>query len=233
MWVGDVRKFMEMYYKAYFYKMYIGNKKRYNGLKRYKEVYTSIMNRISDINDGIIVTREEMSTGQVPEEYIPRPLQHTILDTIIELHEINEERSYYDDFELLPVSATAIIIKNNGNIKNRFIGFNKVQPDFNDLKIFKEKYVGSYPRTIHAEVDAMYKAWRKYSNKDCGECTLYLVVVRNGHNTLSRPCIHCRRMIMNTNNEIGFKEIVFIYPMIDDLIVIEKFHQSNLNNKQQ
>jgi len=223
MWLGDVKKFMRIYYRAHFYKTYVGARGRYNGLKKYEEVYNSIMDRINDINDAIIVTREELNNNTVPEEYIPRNLQIPILNTIIELHKINEERAYYDDFELLPVSAVAIIVKGNGNIKNKFFGFNKMTPDFKDLEVFKEKFVGDFPKTVHAEVDAMYRVWRKYGNNGCDDCSLYLVVARNGHNILSRPCKYCRRMIVNTNDEVGFKSVTFIYPMVEDLIVIEKF----------
>lgn len=227
MWEGDPRAILETIYKYYFSRIYMGSRNSRRGLKYYKNVYNILLEKIKDIETGIIVTKEELSNGKIPTELIPKDIQEEIVESITGMHLYNELRMNEDIVEFLPVVSKILVIKNE-KIKNVYYGENKLIPDHSELAEFKLKYFGKEPKSIHAEVDAMFKVWQKYNNNNCEDCNLIIITVRNGHNILSRPCKFCRGMLNKVLSEMKFKRIFLVYPIIDDLIMIEEFKPKSL-----
>lgn len=227
-WVGDPKPILYTIYKYYFSRIYLGSKNTIKGLKYYQNVYSILNERINDIEFGYIVTKDELYDGVVPNDLLPPIIQKEIVESINSMHLYNELRMNNDILDFIPVVSKVLILRNE-KVKNIYHGENKLSTDHSMLSEFKKKYFGNEPKTIHAEVDAMFKVWRKFRGSDCSQCDLVLITVRNGHNILSRPCKFCRGMLTKVLKELNFKRVILTYPIIDDLIMIEKFRPKNLD----
>lgn len=226
MWVGDPKPILKTIYKYYFSRVYLGSRNTIKGLKYYQNVYSIIQERLADLNDGIILTKQELYNGVISEEVIPKGVQKEIVESINSMHLFNELRMNKDIVDFVPVVSKVIIIK-DGRIKNSYYGENKLKAEHKELQEFKEVYFGKEPKTVHAEVDVVFKVYRKFKNNnsgDCSDCKLIIITVRNGHNILSRPCKFCRNMLRKVLKELSFKEVYLVYPIIDDLVLIEKIN---------
>jgi len=146
------------------------------------------------------------------------PPNHRVKMILSDVHELVSLNNLKRTSINVSVSSKCYLFKGDNVIFNA-IGTNHIFPSNDVESELFNKYYREPVRQIHAELSAVAKCIKTdfISFAD----SVILLVVRNGGNVPSRPCIFCRKMIFREFVEKRNLDVSIVFPVSKDIYGME------------